>query len=208
MTNKSTKALESILAQIPSHGWTAQAIEQGAKTAKISVSDIRRFFPNGISDVVAAFHQSIDDAMLDAIKKNRRFAAMRVRDKITFAIHARLEAIAPHREAMQRLLAWGIMPRHIGASAKYIWDAADSIWDAAGDTSTDYNRYTKRLLLIAVMKSTLSFWLNDTSRGHAETWAFLDRRIADVMKIGKGISVAKTVGITDIVSFVRGRLAA
>jgi ubiquinone biosynthesis protein COQ9 len=29
----------------------------------------------------------------------------------------------------------------------------------------------------------LLFWLNDDSPDHAETWAFLDRRIADVMRI-------------------------
>ncbi|HIM43031.1 MAG TPA: COQ9 family protein, partial [Rhodospirillales bacterium] len=26
-------------------------------------------------------------------------------------------------------------------------------------------------------------WLADTSDGHADTWAYLDRRIADVMKV-------------------------
>ena len=27
------------------------------------------------------------------------------------------------------------------------------------------------------------YWLNDKSEGSADTWTFLDRRIADVMKI-------------------------
>jgi ubiquinone biosynthesis protein COQ9 len=61
----------------------------------------------------------------------------------------------------------------------------DAIWRAAGDTATDWNFYTKRGLLAGVFSSTVLCWLDDTSEDHAETWAFLDRRIADVMRVPK-----------------------
>jgi ubiquinone biosynthesis protein COQ9 len=54
-----------------------------------------------------------------------------------------------------------------------------------GDTSTDFNWYTKRATLSGVYGSTVLFWLGDDSPGHAATWEFLDRRIADVMQIEK-----------------------
>ena len=110
-----------------------------------------------------------------------------------------------HGAIMDELRSADWLPRNIRKSTNYLWQAADTVWIAAGDTSTDYNRYTKRLLLIAVMKSTLSFWLNDTSVDYSATWAFLDRRINDVMRIGKGINVVKTVGISDIATFVKAR---
>ena len=106
---------------------------------------------------------------------------------------------------MRRLLTWSLLPSNIRKSTAYLWQAADDVWIAAGDVSTDYNRYTKRLLLIAVMKSTLSFWLKDISTDCSATWTFLDRRVDDVMRIGKGIQVVKTVGISDIASFVKAR---
>jgi ubiquinone biosynthesis protein COQ9 len=59
------------------------------------------------------------------------------------------------------------------------------MWRAAGDRSHDYNYYTKRGLLAGVWTSTLLFWLNDRSEGSEATWAFLDRRIEDVMKVPK-----------------------
>jgi ubiquinone biosynthesis protein COQ9 len=141
------------------------------------------------------------------ILAKRNFAVMRVRDKITFAVRVRLEAIETHRDAMRRLMVWSLRPRHMREAARFVWQAADKIWMAAGDTATDYNFYTKRVLLIAVMKSTLAFWLNDNSLNHKDTWDFLDRRIDDVMKLGKGISVIKTVGVSDIMSFVRKRFS-
>jgi ubiquinone biosynthesis protein COQ9 len=220
MNSKQQKLLDSVLFAVRAHGWTEAALAEGAKRAKLQPAEARRIFPD-VAAAVDAFHQSINDQMMMAIKANRKFVAMRVRDKIIFAVRARLEAIEDRQDAMRRLLAWSMLPQNLRSAVAALWDAADQIWTAAGDTSTDYNRYTKRLLLIGVMKATLAFWLNDTSKSHAETWAFLDRRIADVMMIGKGAGrvlqfygvggsagAARAIGIADIVSFVRARFAA
>ncbi len=59
------------------------------------------------------------------------------------------------------------------------------MWRIAGDTSTDFNHYTKRMTLGAVYGSTLLVWLDDASEGLDETAAFLDRRIENVMNFEK-----------------------
>jgi ubiquinone biosynthesis protein COQ9 len=59
------------------------------------------------------------------------------------------------------------------------------MWRIAGDTASDFNHYTKRLTLSGVYTATLFAWLDDQSEGWAETAAFLDRRLADVMKFEK-----------------------
>ncbi len=59
------------------------------------------------------------------------------------------------------------------------------MWRIAGDTSTDFNHYTKRVTLGAVYGSTLLAWLDDDSEELGETAAFLDRRIDDVMSFEK-----------------------
>ena len=61
----------------------------------------------------------------------------------------------------------------------------DTIWRACGDTSTDFNFYSKRIILAGVFSTTLLYWLSDESEDYADTWRFLDRRIKDVMKIEK-----------------------
>ena len=66
-----------------------------------------------------------------------------------------------------------------------MWGTADAIWTALGDSSRDVNWYTKRLTLSAVYSATVLYWLGDQSDGHADTWAFLDRRIEDVMRFEK-----------------------
>nr|HRK71172.1 COQ9 family protein [Micropepsaceae bacterium] len=60
-----------------------------------------------------------------------------------------------------------------------------TVWRAIGDTSTDFNFYSKRAILSGVISSTMMFWFSDDSENYADTRAFLDRRIADVMQIEK-----------------------
>jgi ubiquinone biosynthesis protein COQ9 len=107
-------------------------------------------------------------------------------------VRARLEQLAPHREAVRRALSYLALPQNAALGAKCLYRTVDAIWYAAGDTATDYNFYTKRLLLAGVYSSTVLFWLNDKSEGYAETWAFLDRRIAEVVKLGGALG--RTVG--------------
>ena len=62
-------------------------------------------------------------------------------------------------------------------------ELCDDIWHRAGDTSTDSNWYSKRVLLAGVYVATEVFMLQDTSEDFAETWGFLDRRLAEVQSL-------------------------
>ena len=78
-------------------------------------------------------------------------------------------------------VSWSQTPFLRGTySVRDLWAKKD-----LGDTSTDFNFYTKRATLAGVYSSTLLYWLNDRSPGSEATWGFLDRRIDDVMKIEK-----------------------
>jgi len=86
------------------------------------------------------------------------------------------------------------MPRHAREGARLAWRSADRIWRLAGDEATDFNHYSKRGLLIGVYASTTFIFLDDQSDGLAETKAFLDRRIGDVMRIEKAKARWRTTG--------------
>ena len=59
------------------------------------------------------------------------------------------------------------------------------MWRAAGDTSTDFNFYSKRAILAGVYSATLLRWFNDSGEDEAATWAFLSDRIENVMQFEK-----------------------
>ncbi|QDP19592.1 COQ9 family protein [Sphingomonas xanthus] len=165
-------------------GWTQKAVDSAAAQLGIDPAQARLAFPKPPAKMVEAWISGVDAAMA-AEYPAERVAAMKVRDRIRSLIWARLELAAPAREAVRSALAILAMPQNVPLAFKTGWRSADLMWRIAGDTATDYNHYSKRLILSAVYGSTLLAWLDDRSEGWADTAAFLDRRLGNVMSFEK-----------------------
>ena len=180
------KLLAAILAHVPFDGWSDRALRAGIEDVGADLATLRRAFPRGVSDVLAFWVVESDRAMLAALAEHD-LDEMRVRDRIATAVRERIEVNAGHREALRLALGRAALPRHAPDALAALWRSVDAMWRAAGDTATDFNFYTKRGLLAGVYSSTLLYWLNDKSEGSAATWAFLERRISDVMRVPKAL---------------------
>ena len=165
-------------------GWTAQAVDSAAAQLGIDPAQARLAMPKGQAAMIDLYVQEVDRA-LDAWFAPERLAGMKIREKIRSLVWHRLEIMGPAREAVRRGLAILAMPQNVPLALRIGWRSADGMWRLAGDTSTDFNHYTKRMTLGAVYGSTLLVWLDDRTEGWADTAAFLDRRIDDVMKFEK-----------------------
>lgn len=178
------KILKAALPDVPFDGWTGAVLMRAAKAAGVDHGLARLAFPNGARDLAEYFLADGDRRMIERLAKSD-LASMKIREKITFAVRTRLEVDANNREALRRATTSLLIPPASGSAAKSLYNTVDAIWVAIGDTSTDYNFYTKRATLAGVFAATLAYWFADESEGYADTWAFLDRRIADVMQIEK-----------------------
>ncbi len=180
------KLLAATLAHVPFDGWSERAIRAGAGDVGVDRVTARRAFPGGIADVLALWSAEGDRRMLEELER-RDLASMRVRERLATAVRLRLERDRDHREALRLALAHAALPSNAPQAMRALWRTVDAMWRAAGDEATDFNFYTKRGLLAAVYASTLFYWLEDGSEGGAATWAFLDRRISDAMRLPKVI---------------------
>jgi ubiquinone biosynthesis protein COQ9 len=165
-------------------GWTRAAIDSAAGQLGIDPVQARLAMPKGQAAMIDLYIQEVDRA-LEAWFTPERMAGMKIREKIRSLVWHRLETMGPAREAVRRALAILAMPQNLPLALRISWRTADEMWRLAGDTSTDFNHYTKRMTLGAVYGSTLLVWLDDQSEGWSDTAAFLDRRIDDVMKFEK-----------------------
>ena len=165
-------------------GWTTKAVDSAAAQLGIDPAQARLAFPKDAPSMVEAFIAGVDAAM-KAHFSPERIGAMKVRDRVRALVWYRLETMGPAREAMRTALSILAMPQNLPLALRIGWRSADLMWRLAGDTATDYNHYSKRLILSGVYASTLLAWLDDESEGWMETGAFLDRRLADVMRFEK-----------------------
>ena len=165
-------------------GWTRKAVDSAAAQLGVDPAQARLAMPKTQAAMIDLYIQEVDRA-LEAWFTPERLAGMKIREKIRSLVWRRLEIMGPAREAVRRALAILAMPQNIPLALRISWRTADLMWRIAGDTSTDFNHYTKRMTLGAVYASTLLAWLEDQSEGWGETAKFLDRRIDDVMKFEK-----------------------
>jgi ubiquinone biosynthesis protein COQ9 len=165
-------------------GWTKKAVDSAAAQLGIDPVQARLAMPKSQAAMIDLYIQEVDRS-LEAWFTPERLAGMKIREKIRSLVWRRLEIMGPAREAVRRALAILAMPQNVPLALRVSWRTADLMWRIAGDTSTDFNHYTKRMTLGAVYASTLLAWLEDQSEGWSETGAFLDRRIDGVMKFEK-----------------------
>ncbi|MES2984871.1 MAG: COQ9 family protein [Pseudomonadota bacterium] len=192
MTDLQNRILDAAIPAIVFDGWTLGTLESAAASISLSAFDVKRAFPGGIAEAVAAFSARADARMLATLRADYDLPAMKIRERIATAVMVRLRQLAPQREAVRRMVAFYALPWHTADGLRALYATTDAIWREAGDTSTDYNFYTKRLMLAKVITTTLTVWLDDDSDGLADTEAFLRRRIENVMQIEKLKAKART----------------
>ena len=165
-------------------GWCRAAVDSAAAQLGIDSAQARLAFPKTKAGMIDAYIDGVDREMEKRLPP-KKLASMKIRYRIRGLVWTRLEIMSPARESVRSALAVLAMPQNLPLAARIGWRSADLMWRLAGDKSTDFNHYTKRMTLGAVYGSTLLAWLDDQSEGLSETAAFLDRRIDNVMQFEK-----------------------
>lgn len=187
-------------------GWRPQAVMMAAQEKGVDADIAALAFADGPVDMIDAWFASIDASMVQTLPEG--FATLSIRRKIIALVEARLDLLAPDREALRRAIAILALPTNAVRAGKLAWRAADAMWRAAGDTAADFNHYSKRTTLTAVYASTLLVFVDDDSEAHADSRAFLARRVENVMQFEKAKARLKGAGDGEHLSLSRfiGRL--
>jgi ubiquinone biosynthesis protein COQ9 len=174
--------IAAALPHVAFDGWTDRTLAHAVEDTGVDPGLSRLAFPRGGIDLLLAFHYARDAQLMDDLA-SADLLGLRFRDRIAYAVMHRLELAAPDREAVRRGVALLALPHHAADGARAIWHTADCIWTALGDTSRDFNWYSKRATLSAVYSSAVLYWLGDASPGASATREFINRRIDNVMQI-------------------------
>ncbi|MDB5395730.1 MAG: ubiquinone biosynthesis protein [Rhodospirillales bacterium] len=182
--------LLAALPHVAFDGWSMVALGAGATDLGLAKQDLLHAFPNGVADAIAHWSDWADHQAVQAMAA-ADIAHLKTHQRVAMGVWARLQALGRWRDAARKATAWLAAPRHAALASRLAYRTCDAIWRAAGDVSTDFNFYTKRALLAGVVLSTTLYWLQDSSEGYQASSAFLDRRIADVLRIGGRIGKAR-----------------
>jgi ubiquinone biosynthesis protein COQ9 len=169
-------------------GFTDSLLQKAG--AEAGVADVARLFENGPVSLIE-FYSGWADAQMEKRLAAADLKALKIRERIATAVKTRLAVLKPHKEAARRAAAMLSLPMHAALGARLLYRTVDAMWRAVGDTSTDFNFYTKRGILAGVYGSTAMRWFNDTSEDEKPTEEFLAARIENVMQFEKFKAKAK-----------------
>ncbi len=145
--------------------------------------DIKQdLLPKGLSSLMNELNLIINQ-IIDKEKKPSKFKSYRINEKIKYFVIRRLmvfQDLVNKRKFFKKIFK----PNLIISSNKTLFKIADDIWFLAGDKSTDYNYYTKRIILMNIYAITFSFFVFDNSKDLERTKKFLDKEISAVLKFG------------------------
>ncbi len=174
--------LAAALDEVSFTGWTPKTLELAVQNADVDADMALLAFPDGVAGLIKCFSKAGDLAMQAHLPEAE---GLKIRQRISHAVMARLQADAPYRDAARRAAAWLSVPGRQALAARLLFTSAHHMWHWAGDTATDYNYYSKRTILSGVIATTRVVWFDDDSEDLAATRGFLDRRIDNVMQFEK-----------------------
>lgn len=199
---REAELLEAALPLVPALGWTDRLVTAAAKSAGLSRAEAELVLPQGPRDLAALMVRRHDQRMF-AILDGVDPSTLKVRERISRAVRARLDAAAEDEAAVRRWAGHLALPANIPLALTLVWRSADAIWRWAGDTATDENHYTKRAMLGAILASALAVRL---ARGRADAEAYVDARISNVMTFETWKAGVRPLDLLHEVAGALGRL--
>ena len=177
------KILEIFLNNSLLNSWNNESLKEAVLEAGFSEGDSNIIFEKGIYSFIDFF---IDEGnkKLEERVVNIDLNSLKIRDKIKELVKTRLLIEENNKRALRNLTTIS-KGQKIPNLLKNSYRIADKMWEVSGDRATDFNFYTKRLILSKVFSKTLLYFIQDNSADNQKTWDFLDKEIEKVMKIGK-----------------------
>lgn len=183
-TDVRQRILLATLPNVAFDGWNEDAVRVGLRNAGLAPEAFETAFPGGMTELAAYFSTHADQAMAEEMA-GLDLDGLSFEQRIGRAINARLAALAPHREAVRRLLAYMALSGNALVAARSVARTADATCHAAGDLSTDFSYYTKRAMIAGVQVAALLYWLADPSEDMADTTDFVERRLHRLAVVGR-----------------------
>ena len=188
MKNKteSVKIINSIIKFLNEGFNVEKSLEMTVKEQKLNNKKIEEVnqavLYDGINSLVICINLFINQEMKTLISGD--FKKLRVNEKIRFLILNRLKIIDKFFDK-RLIFKLVVKQKSISKAGIMLFNVSDEIWHLSGDTSTDFNYYSKRIILMNVYFASFVYFLNDNSVEYAKTKDFIDKQISYVLKFGK-----------------------
>ena len=167
---------------VSKNGWNHNLFKNLSATSKFKYSEIIALFPEGYLSLVELYLEEINTLMTLQSKKIN-LIQLRVHERIRVIIILRLKIMLKEKKLVSRTYLHLLLPQNYKLALKNLYKTVDQMWFLAGDNSTDFNFYSKRVILASIYASVMMHFVNNDNID--KTIILLNKQLKRVSNIPK-----------------------
>ena len=177
---KKRKILEALKKIVSTYGWS-QNVNNKLININISSQELAYYFPNGYKDMLKFTLDEINHLLEKKISKIN-IINLSLNKRIKKILLSRLEILNQDRNFFKKTFNHLLLPQNAKILKKSLYNSVDTMWYLAGDNSTDFNFYTKRIILAGIYVNAIFIFFN---KNIDEAEINIDKNLKKISKFPK-----------------------
>ena len=165
---------------ISEKGLNKNSLENISKRYGLNINEIELLFPEGNIDLIKFTLEQLNKELEEYCKKID-LIRLPVHKRIKKVLLSKISLMDKNKFFYRSIFLNLLIPKKNFSLSSQLYNSVDQIWFIAGDSSTDFNFYTKRLILSGIYSRIILFFFNNNNQEELEN--ILDESLKRVSKI-------------------------
>ena len=191
LNNKRLRILKLAKLIIAKEGLNSNTFETIAVKHNLNINEINLLFPEGNKDLLKYFLEQLN-IELQEYCKSIDLIRLPLHKRIRKILLSKIEIMNKEKNFYKKIFLKSLLPNKTISLSKQLYKSIDQIWYLAGDTSVDFNFYTKRLILAGIYSRVVLFFFNNNNQNELENLLDLNlKRVAKIPELKSKINIVK-----------------
>ncbi len=165
---------------VSENGLTKNCLENISKKYGLNTDETDLLFPQGNIDLIKfALEQLNND--LEVYCRQIDLIRLPIHKRIRKVLLSKISLMNKDKSFYRSIFLNLLIPKKNFSLSSQLYNSVDQLWFIAGDSSTDFNFYTKRLILSGIYSRVMLFFFNNNNQEELEN--ILDESLKRVSKI-------------------------
>jgi ubiquinone biosynthesis protein COQ9 len=180
LLKKRQEVLKFAKAFVSKKGLTKNCLENISKKYGLNTDETDLLFPQGNIDLIKfALEQLNND--LEVNCRQIDLIRLPIHKRIRKVLLSKISLMNKDKPFYRSIFLNLLIPKKNFSLSSQLYNSVDQLWFIAGDSSTDFNFYTKRLILSGIYSRVMLFFFNNNNQEELEN--ILDESLKRVSKI-------------------------
>ncbi len=191
LNNKRLRILKLAKLIIANEGLNLNTFETIAVKHNLNINEINLLFPEGNKDLLKYSLEQLN-IELQEYCKSIDLIRLPLYKRIRKILLSKIEIMKKEKNFYKKIFLKSLLPNRTISLSKQLYKSIDQIWYLAGDTSVDFNFYTKRLILAGIYSRVVLFFFNNNNQNELENLLDLNlKRVAKIPELKSKLNIIK-----------------